>query len=1038
MTPGTVPPHETRKTVTIVFSDLVGSTALGEQIDPEALHEIKECYFNAMAAQIARHRGKIEKYIGDAVLAVFGLPRAHEDDALRAVRAAAGMQSALAKVNVGLNARYGVTLCTRTGVNTGEVVASADPHAQQKLVTGDAVNVAARLEQAAPENEVYIGEVTFQLVRDAIAAEPVASLELKGKAERVPAYRLISVGGIEGNVRRVDTPIVGRDTELAALAAAYREARDSTSAMLVTVIGDAGVGKSRLVHEVIRRVATDAYVLRGRCLPYGDGITFWPLVEMVRQAADIREDDFPDQARTKVRALVGQTDVAERLASAIGLATANFPLREINWAARKFFESVAATAPLLIIVEDIHWAEVALLELLAHVRDSVVHAPILLLATARHDLIEAHPEWGTKPKEANLVLRPLDNVAAAQVITNVLGAGLPEGVASRVLAAAEGNPLYVEQMLSMLIDGRTLHMKDGRWMCAHDRLEISIPPTIHALLEARLDQLPRDVRATAEAAAVIGLEFPQLAVASLLPDALRPHVGEHLATLTRRQFIHPASALGSDSVYRFQHHLVRDTAYHGLLKRTRAQLHLAFVRWADRVNAEHERGLEFEEILGYHLEQAYRYVCELGSPNETEEAIATDAARRLTAAARRAAMRGDYRAAANLYRRAVALLGQDDPTRPALLIQLAEALLEIAAFSEALTVLAETQKAAEEAGNRSIAVSAEIMRMRVRLFNAEPGASNDEGLRVLNGAIPLLEAEEAHRELARAWRMIGMIHGSSARYQLANDAVSRSMTHDHLAGGPQRAVRNAVGLASGALLGPMPVPQAIEFCERVLGQASGDRMSEGKVLCMLAQLRAMNGEVDTARDCYRRGRALLRELGSSLSAAATACDVLCVELIAGDLAGALREAMPDFEFLKGAGETYYMSTTAALISRAIREMGRDDDAMVFSRIAEDAAAVDDVESQALWQSVRAPILARAGQLVEAESLARSAVALVQPTDALTMQGDTAYELAVVLSLAGRTEESLRSIDTAIGIYAAKGDIMSAARSRAWRDRLGAR
>ena len=1033
-----MPPHEIRKTVTIVFSDLVGSTALGEQIDPEALHEIKERYFNAMATDIERHGGKIEKYIGDAVLAVFGLPRAHEDDALRAVRAAAGMQAALAKVNGGLDSRYGVTLRNRTGISTGEVVASADPHAQQKLVTGDAVNVAARLEQAAPENQVYIGEVTFQLVRDAIVAEPLASLELKGKAERVPAYRLISVSGIEGNVRRVDTPIVGRDTELAVLATAYREARDSLSATLVTVIGEAGVGKSRLVHEAIRRIGSGAHVLRGRCLPYGEGITFWPLVEMVRQAADIREDDSPDAARTKLQALVGQADVAERLASATGLATANFPLREINWAVRKFFESLAAAAPLVVVVEDIHWAEGALLELLAHVRDTAVDAPILLVATARRDLIEAHPDWGTKPKEANLVLRPLDDVAAAQVISNVLRADLPEGVALRVLRAAEGNPLYVEQMLSMLIDSNALQIKDGRWMCAHDRFEIPIPPTIHALLEARLDQLPGDVRATAEPASVIGLEFAQPAVESLMPEALRPHAAEHLETLTRRQFIHPASARGSDDVYRFQHHLVRETVYRRLLKRTRAMLHLEFVRWADRMNAAHDRGLEFEEILGYHLEQAYRYLCELASPNEAEAAIGTDAARRLTGAARRAAMRGDYRAATNLYRRAVALLDQHDPTRLALLVQLGEALLEIAAFSEALTVLAETQKAAEEAGNRTIAVSAQIMRMRVRLFNAEPGASNDEALRVANEAIPVLEAEEAHRELARAWRMIGMIHGSSARYQLANDAVSRSMTHDRLAGGPQRTARNAVGLASGALLGPMPVLQAIEFCERVLGQASGDRMSEGKVLCMLAQLFAMNGELDKARDCYRRGRVLLRELGSSLSAAATACDVLCVELIAGDLAAALREAMPDFEFLKGAGETYYMSTTAALISRAIRELGRDDDAMVFSRIAEDAAAVDDVETQALWRSVRAPILARAGQLLEAESLARSAVALIQPTDALTMQGDTAYELAIVLGLAGQTEESLRSIDTAIGIYAAKGDIMSAARSRAWRDRLGAR
>ena len=1024
-----------RKTVTIVFSDLVGSTSLGEQIDPEALHEIKTRYFNAMAAEIARHDGRIEKYIGDAILAVFGLPRAHEDDALRAVRAAVGMQSALAKVNAGLNTRYGVTLCHRIGINTGEVVASADPQVEQKLATGDAVNVAARLEQAAPENQIYLGEVTFRLVRDAIAAEPVAPLELKGKTEDVPAYRLVSVRGIEGSARRVDTPIVGRDTELAILAAAYRETCEAMAPRLVTVIGDAGVGKSRLAHEVAVRIASGARVLRGRCLPYGDGITFWPLVEVATQAADIREDDYPDQARAKLQAIVGQADVAERLASATGLATANFPLREINWAARKFFETLAAAAPLLVVVEDIHWAEVALLELLAHVRDSAI-APILLLATARHDLLESHPDWGTKPNDSKLVLRPLDNTAAAAVITNMLGADLPADVALRIVGAAEGNPLYVEQMVSMLIDNRALHNEDGRWKCASEGLEIPVPPTIHALLEARLDQLSGELRATIEPASVIGLEFPQPAIETLMPDSLRPHAGEHLATLTRRHFIHPALGSGSDIAYRFQHHLVRDTVYGGLLKRARAALHLEFVRWADRINAEHRRGLEFEEILGYHLEQAYRYACELGSPDDAEKAIGADAARRLSAAGKRAYTRGDIHAAANLYRRAVALLDRNDPIRLDLLTEFGEVLLELAAFAEAHTVVAQAQKAAEHAGNRRIAAAAQILRMRIRLFNAEPGASNDEALRIANEAIPLLEAGQAHAELARAWRMIGMIHGSSARYRLANDAVGRSTAHAQLAGEAYPIARNTVGLASGALLGPMPVPQAIDLCERAFGQALGDRLAEGKVLCTLAQLRAMNGEFEKARDCYRRGRALLRELGSSLSAAATGGDVICVELMAGDLAAALREAMPDFEFLKGAGETYYMSSIAALISRVMREQGRDDDAMVFSRIAENATAIDDVESQALWRSIRAPILARAGQLPEAESLARSAVALAQTTDALPMQGDTARELATVLWLAGKPEECRRSIDAAIGIYKSKGDVVSAARSSAWSDQVG--
>ena len=561
------PPHEVRKTVTVVFSDLKGSTALGEQIDAEALHEVKERYFTAMAAEINRHGGKIEKYIGDAIMAVFGLPRAHEDDALRAVRAAAGMQAALAKLNEDLMTRYGVALGNRTGINSGEVVANDDPNASQKLATGDAVHIAARLEQAAPENQIYMGDVTFQLVRDAVTAEPVEPLELKGKAERVPAYRIVCVHGIEGNARRIDTSIVGRESELAALAAAYLEVCEGRTARLVTVVGDAGVGKSRLLHEVVERIAAGARVLRGRCLPHGDGITFWPLVGMVTQAAGILDDDSPDDACIKLLEVVGRADVTERLASATGFSAATFPLGEINWAVRKFFEKLAADLPLVVVFDDIHWAENAFLELLEHVSDSAIDAPIWLLSAARHDLIEAHPDWGTKSKETKLVLHPLDDAASAQVIANVLGsADLPADVVARIVGAAEGNPLYVEQMLSMLIDSGALRMEDGRWVLSDDQADIPVPPTIHALLAARLDRLGRDVRAAVEPAPVIGLEFPQRAVEALMPDSLRAAAGEYLAALTRQQFIRPAVAADSHIDYRFRHHLVRDTVYGGLLK----------------------------------------------------------------------------------------------------------------------------------------------------------------------------------------------------------------------------------------------------------------------------------------------------------------------------------------------------------------------------------------------------------------------------------------------------------------------------------------
>ncbi|HKX40917.1 MAG TPA: adenylate/guanylate cyclase domain-containing protein, partial [Burkholderiaceae bacterium] len=457
-----LPAHELRKTVTIVFCDLKSSTALGERLDPEALHDVKERYFHAMAAEITRHGGLIEKYIGDAIMAVFGLPRAHEDDALRALRAAVGMQKALVVVNADLSARYGITLANRTGVNTGEVVANDDPTANQKLATGDAVNVAARLEQAAPADQILIGEVTYRLVRDAVKVEPVEPLELKGKAQRVPAYRLISVDGFDGSMRRIDTPLVGREEELVTLGRAYREASEGLSVRMVTVVGEAGAGKSRLVQEVVERIATGARVLRGRCLAYGDGITFWPLRGIVGEAAGIRDDDSPADAQAKVLAVSGDANVADRLASAIGLSPAAFPLHEVNWATRRLLETLAGDGPVVVVIDDIHWAESALLDLIDSIVTSSTGAAILLLATTRHDLLEEHPQWGESASATRLMLRPLSDEASAQVATNLLGdADLPEDVVERIVGASEGNPLYVEQMLSMLVDSGALRQEDG-------------------------------------------------------------------------------------------------------------------------------------------------------------------------------------------------------------------------------------------------------------------------------------------------------------------------------------------------------------------------------------------------------------------------------------------------------------------------------------------------------------------------------------------------------------------------------------------------
>ncbi len=1030
------PLHEVRKTVTLIFSDLKDSTALGERLDSEALHEVKERYFSAMAAEIKRHGGKIEKYIGDAIMAVFGLPRAHEDDALRAVRAAIGMQAVLRGLNESLSARFGVVLANRTGVNTGEVVAVDDPTADQKLATGDAVNVTARLEQAAPANEIYIGEVTYRLVRDAVEAEPVEPLALKGKSQPVAAYRLISARGQQGNVRRHDTPVVGRDDELSVLRSAWETAVSTRRVQMVTVIGDAGIGKSRLVRELINRVASDARILFGRCLAYGEGITFWPLREMVVSVAEIRSDDTPEIAREKLLACAGDPDVADRIASAAGLSTTAYPLHEIHWGARRFIQGLAAQKPVLALFDDIHWAETAFLELLENLLETAEDAPVLLVTTARHDLLEQRPQWGEGEHSSRLVLHPLGDGASAQVVANLLGAtGLPKALVTRIVDAAEGNPLYVEQMLAMLIDTGAVRQEEGQWVAVYGQASIAVPPTIQALLEARLDNLQRPERAAAEPAAVIGLEFPQSAVQALAPPSLRSGIEIQLTALSRKHFIRPATAADSDVRYRFDHHLVRDTVYNGLLKRARATMHTEFVKWADQVNAESDRGQEFEAILGYHLEQAYKYLDELGPIDEAGAAIGRDGARRLASAARRAFARGDMHAAANLYQRAAALLATDDPQRAEFLPELGETLMGLGDFAGAHSVVEEARVAADRMSNLRLMASSKLVGIFSRLYRGELVDSSEVVLKTAHELIPMLEREDAHSELAAAWRLIVILHARAGQYSLGSMAAERSIAHARLAGNDRLIAKTGGYLSNFALYGPTPVTQAIAQCEQLIAEGLTDRQVECMVICKLAQLKAMNGELESARGLFQQGRKTLRDLGQGVNTASTGIDLVRVELHGGDLTIAEREARADYEFLATIGETYYLSTIAALLSRVVRDQGRDDEALILSKTAEETTAADDIESQALWRSIRAPIVARAGNTALAEELARTALEMVRRTEAPSLQADALSELASVLQVSKKVNDARRAIDEAIALYTLKGDSVSAARSSEWARKL---
>ena len=610
-----------RKIVTIIFTDLRGSTALTERLDAEAINEVKERYFSSMAAEIVRHGGKIEKYIGDAIMAVFGLPRAHEDDALRAVRAAHGMTKALDRLNEDLLQLYGVEIAQRIGVNTGEVVANTDENAEQRLATGDAVNVAARLEQAAPANEVLIGEVTYSLVRGQVEVEAVEPLELKGKSERVPAYRLIDVRDATTVAPELTAHavLVGREPELAELRNGLRETVGRGGCRVITLLGEAGVGKTHLVDAFLGEVGGGARVLRGRCLPYGDGITFWPVVEIARNAADIAPDDSTETAKEKLATLLvglqGAGEILDRLSSVIGLSSERYPVAEVFWGVRKFLEALATGRPVVVVVDDIHYAEATFLDLLEHLLDMTARqAAVSCVATARLSLLEKRVEWGDREGSVRLALGPLAAGDSGRLVDELLGGEVAADVRDRVVSSAEGNPLFVQQLVSMLVDRGMLRRDDEGWSSTGDLAELAVPPTIQALLAARLDALTREERAVVEPAAVIGLVFAEPAIEELVPSSLRATVPAHLNALDRKQFLlRESRVVGEDEAYRFRNLLIRDATYGSLLKRARAQLHERFVTWAERVNKERGREQEFEEILGYHLEQAYRYRRELGT-----------------------------------------------------------------------------------------------------------------------------------------------------------------------------------------------------------------------------------------------------------------------------------------------------------------------------------------------------------------------------------------------------------------------------------------
>ncbi len=1021
-----LPPQEVRKTVTLVFSDLKGSTSLGEKLDSEALREVMSRYFEEMKRPLERHGGRIEKYIGDAIMAVFGLPRAHEDDALRAVRAAFEMKEALARLNDELERRWGVRLENRTGVNTGEVV-SGDSASAQRLVTGDAVNVAARLEQAAPALDVLLGEPTYRLVRHVVEVEAVEPLELKGKSERVPAYRLLAVHATDEEIaRRRDAPLVGRETESRVLRDAFDLACRDRRCQAVTLVGPAGLGKSRLTEEFAREARKTALVLRGRCLPYGEGITFWPLVEVLRQAAGLDHSDQADSAREKLAALLGpHEDVLARVASVAGLSQEQFPLQELFWGTRKLLELLSRDRPLVVVFEDLHWAEPTFLDLVEHLAETIDGSPVLLLCNARPELLEVRPGWTDAPNAAHVLLEPLGADASRRVIENMLGdAGLDETVRARIIDAAEGNPLFVEQLLSMLIDEGLVELQDGVWRASGELPAVTLPPTIQALLASRIDGLDPEERAVVEPAAVIGYVFPEDAVRELVPDAVREKTGAHLVSLGRKQLIRPEPAeRGFEDPWRFDHVLIRDTTYEALLKRTRAALHERFVRWADRVNG--DRAAEYEEILGYHLEQAYRYLSELGPLDDHGLELGVDAAARLTSAGRKARTRGDLGAAANLLERASRVLPELDEQRLSLLPEVAEVFVDLGRFADAEAFLDEAAAGADGAGDARLAAHARLIRLLLELRAGADERWSDGAVPAIEEAIEIFTVESDDAGLAKSWRLLAYVHGTACRYGEAAAACERALEHARRAEDSREERVNATSYALAACWGSTTVDEAIARCEAVIEQVAESRLSRGGVTCILGYLHAMRGEFELAREVCSDGRAAIGEMHAPSHAAWASMFAARIEMLAGDARAAEEGLRRASDLLEHMGERYLRSTVTALLARAVCAQDRLEEAYGLTELAEELAGADDVEAQAMWRSIRAAVLARQRRHDAAERLAQEAVQLLLDTDSAVMKVETLAELAEVYGLVGDSGAQW-ALDEARALATRKGNVAAVA------------
>jgi class 3 adenylate cyclase/tetratricopeptide (TPR) repeat protein len=1021
--------RESRRTVTVLFADVTGSTALGEQLDPESLRTLMGRYFAAMKEIVEHHGGTVEKFIGDAVMAIFGIPTLHEDDALRAVRAAAEIRDTLAGLNEELQQTRGLAVVFRTGLNTGEVVAG-DPSAGQTLVTGDTVNTAARLEQAAQPGEILLGQATYRLVRDAVVAEPVEPIEAKGKAAPVAAYRLGSViTGAAGHARRLDAPMVGRDREIHTLSDAFDRAVADRAGQLVTILGTAGVGKSRLVQEFRGRVEGRATFLIGRCLSYGEGITYWPLADALRAVAAVDDDTPVESWRAGLMGLIaGQPQaetIVEQVSGLIGVGEASGG-SDAFWAVRRLLEGMARQQPLVFVIDDLHWATPTFLDLVEHVADWTRDAPILLVCLARPELLDARPGWGGgKMNATTFLLEPLDAGSIDVLLAHLVGAEVPTELRQRIAAAAEGNPLFVEELVAMLGEHDELMQGSGG---AARPAKLDVPPTIEALMAARLDHLPLGDRGVLERGSVIGNQFGAGEVARLSEEAESAFVRPALMALVRRDMLRPdADALlpmgTDDEGFRFRHQLIRDGAYAGMSKAERARLHERYAGLLEELPAEHR---PLDEVVGYHLEQAHLLWAALGG-NPATTGIARRAARHLGSAGQRAYERPYLAAAANLLSRAASHLQVADPERIAFLPQLAGALAGLGRLDEAAKAAKEAIDATDDGSDPGARVKALTVRTDLAWAAGVPATERkpdlDEAVAIAEGTGNPTQLSYAHAALGSLAADVGRLGEARREFELAVAAGQGSA--DPRSEGD---ARNNLAIVSSMGTDPASEIDRILAENVAFARKHTHRGMEANLLGAQAIEAARRGRIPDARGLMAESLAILEDTGS-VWIASTAQDRGYLELLAGDARARERVLREGYEGLRAMGVAGLLASTAADLADALVDLGQLDEAEAMCAVAEDAGADDDVATQVRVRLVRGRLAAARGSLDEALVSVADALALADQGEFYDTRTTSRLVFAQLLLDAGRKDEARSRAQEVLDLARVRGDTVFEGRAR---------